>query len=259
MNRHVPPSETAAGARPALGPVRAPERGAAATDAHFKAARRHTRRVRFFRVMLPVGVVLAALVAAGIALFDPLKIAMDLPFDLGRVSLSGSRIKMDLPKLSGFTEDNRGYSVTAKSASQDLTHPDQIDLEEIEARLELAEQGWARLTAQAGHYNTKSETMMLDQGIRFDTSAGYGGTLQEVKVDVKAGKLLSEQPVELRYLDGKLTADRMEVSQKDARALLTGRVQLVFRMPPPDADKAKAPAKPATPAPPATAPAPAVP
>jgi lipopolysaccharide export system protein LptC len=255
MNRHVPPSETVVGARPAGGAVRPPERGSAQAEAHFKAARRHTRRVRFFRVMLPLGVLVALVVATGFALFDPLKIAMDLPFDLGRVSLSGSRIKMELPKLSGFTNDNRGYSVTAKSATQDLTHPDQIDLEEIEARLELAEQGWAKLTAQAGHYNTKSESMMLDQGIRFDTSAGYGGTLQEVKVDVKAGKLLSEQPVELRYLDGKLTADRMEVSQKDSRALLTGNVRLVFKMPPPDADKAKATPKPATP----TSPAPAVP
>ncbi|WP_246702794.1 LPS export ABC transporter periplasmic protein LptC [Starkeya sp. ORNL1] len=255
MNRHVPPSETVVGARPAGGAVRPPERGSAQAEAHFKAARRHTRRVRFFRVMLPLGVLVSLAVAAGFALFDPLKIAMDLPFDLGRVSLSGSRIKMELPKLSGFTNDNRGYSVTAKSATQDLTHPDQIDLEEIEARLELAEQGWAKLTAQAGHYNTKSESMMLDQGIRFDTSAGYGGTLQEVKVDVKAGKLLSEQPVELRYLDGKLTADRMEVSQKDSRALLTGNVRLVFKMPPPDTDKAKATPKPATP----TSPAPAVP
>lgn len=235
--------------------MRPPERSGAAVEKHFKAARRHTRRVRFFRVFLPVGVLVAAIAAAGIALFDPLKIAMDLPFDLGRVSLSGSRIKMELPKLSGFTDDNRGYSVTAKSASQDLAHPDQIDLEEIEARLELADQGWARLTAQAGHYNTKSENMMLDQGIRFDTSAGYGGTLQEVKVDVKAGKLLSEQPVELRYLDGKLTANRMEVSQKDARALLTGNVQLIFRMPPPDADKEKAAAKPV----PSPSPKPALP
>lgn len=208
-------------------------------EAHFKAARRHTRRVRFFRVLLPLGVLIAVLAGVAIALFDPLRIAMDLPFDLGRVSLSGSRIKMELPKLSGFTDDNRGYSVTAKAATQDLAHPDQIDLEEIVARLELAEQGWAHLTAQAGHYNTKSETMMLDRGINFDTSAGYGGTLQEVRVDVKAGKLVSDQPVELRYLDGKLTADRMEVSQKDSRALLTGHVQLVFRMPPPDADKTK--------------------
>lgn len=235
--------------------MRAAERNAALAEKHFRAARRHTRRVRFFRVMLPLGVLLAVLVGAAIMLFEPLRLAVDLPFDLGRVSLSGSRIQMELPKLSGFTDDNRGYSVTAKSASQDLTHPDQIDLEEIEARLELAEQGWAKLTAQAGHYNTKSQTVMLDQGIRFDTSAGYGGSLQEVKVDVKAGTLVSDQPVELRYLDGKLTADRMEVSQKDSRALLTGRVQLVFRMPPPDADKTR----PANAAPATSAPAAAVP
>jgi len=52
--------------------------------------------------------------------------------------------------------------------------------------------------------------------------------------------MVSEQPVELNYLDGKLTADRMEVSQKDSRALLTGHVRLDFKMPPPG-DKDEAP------------------
>lgn len=238
MNRHVPPEETSRVFNAAGGRAATDDRAALARR-HFRAARRHSRWVRFLRFALPVSVFVAGGLTLAYILFDPLRIAVDLPFELGRVSLEGTRVKMELPKLSGFTTDNRGYSVTAKSASQDLANPDQIDLEQIEARLELAEKGWATLTAQAGHYNTKSENMTLDEGIVFDTSAGYGGTLKEVKVDVKSGKLVSDQPVELRYLDGKLTADRMEVSQKDSTALLTGRVQLVFRMPQPE-DRAQA-------------------
>lgn len=238
MNRHFTP-ETSPPPVAAFQAV-----GGRPVAAQFKAARRHSRRVRFLRVFLPAAVLVGGGLAAAVAYFDPLKIAMDLPFDLGRVSLSGSRVMMELPKLSGFTEDNRGYRITAKSASQDVLHPDQIDLEQIEARLELAEKGWASLTATAGQYNTKSQQMVLSNGIRVDTSAGYGGKLEVARIDAKTGILVSDRPVELNYLDGRLTADNLQISQKDARALLTGNVHLEFRMPPPKTDDAGGAGKP---------------
>ncbi|HSI42548.1 MAG TPA: LPS export ABC transporter periplasmic protein LptC [Xanthobacteraceae bacterium] len=239
MNRHVAPPI----APPQV--LRASGLAAGARLPDFRAALRHSRRVRFFRRAVPVTVLAGLGFAVAFAYFDPLKIAVDLPFDLGRVSLSGSRVMMELPKLSGFTDDKRGYSVSAKSASQDLTNPQQIDLVDIQARLELADKGWARVTAQSGNYNTKSEQMVLADGIKVDTSAGYAGRMQQARIDVRAGTMVSDQPVELSYLDGKLTADRLEISQKDARALLTGHVQLLFRIPESKADGA--PAAPAHP------------
>jgi len=232
MNRHVdPPVRHDA---PLASQAHGAARGAKADTVLFKAAKRHSARVRFLRRALPIGVVVVLGATVAVAYIDPLSLAVDLPFELGRLSLAGTQIKMEFPKLHGFTTDNRGYNVTAQSASQDLTQPNQIDLEKIEAKLELADKGWANLTANAGRYNTKSEEMVLSNGVRFETSSGYGGTLKEAQINIKAGIMVSEQPVELNYLDGKLTADRMEVNQKDSRALLTGHVRLDFKMPPPD-------------------------
>ncbi len=236
MNRHVSPRQGLDSPRHGLDGAASLEFAERHTDsaAGFRAAARHSRRVRLLRVGLPLGVVLTALVAGALIYIEPLGLAANLPFELGRVSLRGSRVVMDLPKLSGFTADNRGYNVSAISASQDLTNPDQIDLSEINARLEMADKGWARLQSKAGQYNTKSQQMRLSDGVHFDTSSGYGGKLAEAEIDMKAGTLVSRQPVELTYLDGRLTADTLEVSQKDARALLTGHVTLVFKMPPTD-------------------------
>ena len=232
MNRHVEPP-VRHDATPAS-TARGSARGDRPETALFKDAKRHSGRVRFLRRALPIGVVVVLGATIAVAYIDPLSLAVDLPFELGRLSLAGTQIKMEFPKLHGFTTDNRGYNVTAQSASQDLTQPNQIDLEKIEAKLELADKGWANLTANAGRYNTKSEEMVLSNGVRFETSSGYGGTLKEAQINIKAGIMVSEQPVELNYLDGKLTADRMEVNQKDSRALLTGHVRLDFKMPPPD-------------------------
>lgn len=239
MNKHVEPPVRlgASAAEPAARRVPASARVEAdrsRTVARFKAAARHSRRVRFFRWALPVGVATALGLTLAVNYLDPFSIAVDLPFELGRISLSGSKVKMEFPKLHGFTSDNRGYSVTAEAAYQDLTKPDAIDLETIAAKLELADHGWVNLAAATGHYDTKTEQLILDGGIRFDTSSGYGGHLQNASVDIKGGKLVSKKPVEFTYLDGKLTADSIEVTQKDSRALLVGNVQLDFKMPPAD-------------------------
>jgi len=248
MNRHVQPPVrplAAAAERDSGGaPARTRREGV-----EFARARNHSRRVRFFRRALPAGVVIVLALALAVNYLQPLSLAVDLPFELGRVSLSGTRVKMEFPKLQGFTQDNRGYSVTAEAASQDLTAPNRIDLETIAANLELADHGWAKLSARTGSYDTKTEQITLGDGVHFSTAAGYGGDLDEATIDIKGGRLVSEHPVELTYLDGKLTADRMEVSQKDSRALLTGNVQLNFRMPPPD-EQARAPAAPAADGPP---------
>lgn len=239
MNKHVEPPVRlgASAAEPAARRVPAsarPEADGRKNVARFKAAARHSRRVRFFRWALPVGVATALGLTLAVNYLDPFSIAVDLPFELGRISLSGTQVKMEFPKLHGFTADNRGYSVTAEAAFQDLTKPDAIDLQTIEAKLELADHGWATLAAANGNYDTKTEQMKLGGGIRFKTSSGYGGHLQDAAVDIKGGKLVSKKPVELTYLDGKLTADSIEVTQKDSRALLVGNVQLDFKMPPAD-------------------------
>ncbi|WP_371344884.1 hypothetical protein [Ancylobacter sp. IITR112] len=251
MNKHVEPPMTR-GAKASEPVARRASGNAAAQDARraklFKNARRHSRRVRFLRVALPVGVVLVLSATVAINYLDPFTLAVDLPFDLGRVSLSGTQVKMEFPRLHGFTADNRGYDVSAISASQDLTEPNRITLDKIEAKLELADKGWASLTAIGGSYDTKTENLTLDGGVTFDTSSGYGGRLKDASIDIKNGKMVSNSPVELTYLDGKLTADTLEVSQKDSRALLVGNVQLDFRMPADDT-----PAKP-RPAPPAATP-----
>ena len=153
-----------------------------------------------------------------------------MPFDIGHLTLSGSRLTMELPKLSGFTDDNRGYRITAKTAVQDLTRPDVIELSDIEARLELADKGWASVNAKTGSFDTKKQFITLGDGVDLAMNGGYGGKLEDADVDIKAGTIATAHPVVFTYLDGKLVADRLDVTDRGARALFQGHVQLDFRM-----------------------------
>ena len=48
----------------------------------------------------------------------------ELPVDLGKLVVSGTKITMEQPRLSGFTNDARAYEFTADAAAQDITKPD---------------------------------------------------------------------------------------------------------------------------------------
>lgn len=221
MNRHVPPPDLDTEEATAFTPPPPPD---------FRRAQRHSSRVRWIRRILPLTIIAGAVVVGAGALLNSLKVKIELPFDVGELTLSGSRLTMELPKLSGFTDDNRGYSVTAKTASQDLTRPDVIDLTDIEARVEMADHGWASVQAAKGTLDTKKQFITLDDGVELAMKGGYGGHLEDAEVDVKSGTITTARPVKFTYLDGRLVADTLKVVDRGEKAVFEGNVQLDFRI-----------------------------
>jgi len=71
----------------------------------FRAAARHSRFVRFLRMAIPIGILVVAAVIVVAAFFNPFRLIAAFPIDPGKVSLSGTKIVMELPRLNGFTSD----------------------------------------------------------------------------------------------------------------------------------------------------------
>ncbi len=82
--------------------------------AAYKAALRHTRRVRFLRRALPAAILLCVSIIVIGSWLDPLRLLGELPIEFARLAISGSKLKIEAPKLSGYTIDGRAYSVTAE-------------------------------------------------------------------------------------------------------------------------------------------------
>ena len=185
----------------------------------FRAAVRHSRRVRLLRVTIPSAVVLFMVGAAAFVVLDkPLRVLSKMPVDLGSLVVSGSKIMMQHPRLAGFTRDNRRYDLTAQAAGQDLTKPDMVELHGIHATMEMQDQSVFETTAQGGVYNTKAEVLTLSQNVVVTSSTGYQALLTEAVVDIRSGKILSEKPVEVKTSTWTVSANWMEVA--DAGKLL---------------------------------------
>jgi len=183
-------------------------------EARFARAARHSRMVRVLRVAVPavVGLVLAALVA--IAVFNPFRALSKLPLDMGNLVVSGTKITMESPHLSGFTPDKRPYEMWAKTATQDITDPDHVELHTLRAKVLMEDQTTVTMDARTGLFDTKTQILDLHKDIFLQSSTGYEARLTHALVDMAQGTVTSEQPVDVKLLNGTLTADRMKVTEK---------------------------------------------
>ena len=175
---------------------------------------RHSQRVRMLRVAIPAAIVfvgLATFVAA--TLFDPLRALTKLPVDIGGLVVSGTKITMQAPRIAGFTHDSRPYEVTARAAAQDFTNPDSIELQDIRAKMEIANRTTVELVASTGLFDTKSEKLTLRQNIVVTSSTGYEGRLSEAVIDIRTGSVISNRPVYLKLINGNLDANRLEIAE----------------------------------------------
>jgi lipopolysaccharide export system protein LptC len=177
----------------------------------FRTARRHSRAVRILRVVIPVGVALTVVGVTLITYFNPLRVLAKLPINLNDLVVSGTKITMEQPRLSGFTRDARAYEFTADAAAQDLTKPDIVELRNIHAKVQMQDKSTMQLTAVTGIYDTKGETLKLERNIQLSSSTGYKGQLSEAMVDIRKGSIVSTQPVELEMLEGILNAKQLEI------------------------------------------------
>ena len=178
----------------------------------FRAARRHSRRVRILRIAIPAVILVSVAGAAVVTtLLNPLRVLSKLPVDLGSIVVSGTKIMMQQPRVAGFTKDNRRYDFNAQAAGQDVSKPDLVELQGIQATMESRENGQFQVTARGGLYNTKIEQLVLRDNIVVTSSSGYRALLSEALVDVKAGKIVSEKSVEVTSPTMNVNANRLEV------------------------------------------------
>ncbi len=208
----------------------------------FRAAVRHSTLVRVLRIGVPAGVVVGFTALALVTWLNPLRMLAKVPVDIKDMVVSGTKITMEQPRLSGYTRDARAYEFTAKAAAQDLTKPDFVELKQIHAKVEMQDKTTIQMSANKGIYDTKNEVLKLAQDIVLSSSTGYEGRLREAVVDVRKSTVTSEQPVEVQLLNGTLNANKLEVTESGDLVRFSGGVDMVLMLNNDDAGQKTEPA-----------------
>lgn len=193
----------------------------------YQRAQRHSRRVRFLKRAIPLGAVGALVLIVAVSLLNPFANVEGL--SLGPVSVSGTRVVMERPRLTGFQKDSRPYEVTAEEAAQDVRKPTLVELKTIRGRIAMDDAGTAaNLAATEGLFDTQKELLRLDAGVRVTTTSGYSADLRSAEIDFKAGTVVSREPVRVGVGTGVIEAERMRVSENGRIILFEGRVRSTF-------------------------------
>jgi lipopolysaccharide export system protein LptC len=187
----------------------------AGMDARFAIAARHSRMVRVLRVAVPAAVILAMTATVAVmTVFNPFRMLLPkLPIDMGNLVVSGTKITMESPHLSGYTPDQRPYEIWAKTATQDVTDPDHVELKTLRAKV-LMEDHATTVTLDAinGLMDTRQQLLDLHKDIFLQSSSGYEARMSQAFVDIGKGTVSSEEHVDVKLLNGTLTSDRLRIT-----------------------------------------------
>jgi lipopolysaccharide export system protein LptC len=185
----------------------------AGMDARFAMAARHSRMVRLLRVAVPAAVVMAMTAIVFVSVFNPFRMLLPkLPLDMGNLVVSGTKITMESPHLSGYSTDQRPYELWAKTATQDLTDPDHVDLKTLRAKVLMEDQTTVTMDARNGLFDSKQQLLDLHKDIFLQSSSGYEARLTQAFVDIGKGTVTSEEHIDVKLLNGTLTADKLRIT-----------------------------------------------
>ena len=185
----------------------------AGMEARFAIASRHSRMVRVLRIAVPAAVVVSMAAIVGVSIFNPFRMLLPkLPIDMDNLVVSGTKITMEAPHLAGYTPDQRPYEVQAKTATQDLTDPDHVELKTLRAKVLMEDRSTLTLDALRGMFDNKLQTLDLHKDIFLQTSTGYEARLSQAFVDMGKGIVTSEEHVDVKLTNGTLSSDRLRIT-----------------------------------------------
>src|ERR1700726_2731855 len=206
----------------------------AGMEARFAIAERHSRIVRALRVAVPAAVALSLAAIILVSIFNPFRLLLPkLPLEMDNLVVSGTKITMESPHMSGYTQDRRPYEVWAKTATQDVTDPDHVDLKTLRAKVLMEDQSTVTLDALNGLMDTKQQLLDLHKDIHLQTTMGYEARLSQAFVDMGKGTVTSDEHVDVKLLNGTLTADRLRITGGGEVIRFEGNVVMNLVMDPP--------------------------
>ncbi|RYC32747.1 lipopolysaccharide-assembly, LptC-related protein [Lichenibacterium minor] len=189
----------------------------------FRAAGRHTARVRVLRRVVLAGAVLGSAAVIAFAFFNPFRIAIP-GVSVDGMGLNGSKVTMQHPKLTGFRSDGRPYDLVASSAVQDAKTPSQLELHDIDAHVTMADQSVVHIVSDSGLYDSSKETMQLKSAIHLTSDKGLDAHMLSAFIAFKTGDVDTREPLTVVNGTGTVTADSMHMTDNGAHIVFEGHV-----------------------------------
>lgn len=151
---------------------------------------------------------------------------------VGRVPLTERRTdyaSLDRPRLSGVDRSDRPYSVAAERATQ--RGRDDTAIELTGPRIELTARNGRRIEvwADSGRFDRSESHLDFEGHVTARDDRGNTVVAERLRVDPRAGSMVSDRPIRGDGPDGEVDAEGLEVRGNGERVIFTGRVRLLLQ------------------------------
>jgi len=195
-------------------------------DRLIAAARRHSRRVRFFKTALPLVGFAVAGAFSWFTFFSTTPAANILMLN----GLDGAnQLVMTHPKVAGYNSMGKPYSLSAARAVHEVERGDGIiKLQDIAAQMPLGERGMAWVEARSSIFDNVNGRMQFDQPFKVKTSDGIQADFHSANVNITSSQLTTRMPVTIRQSRTLLQAGTMQVLENGQIFVFGGGVRLLI-------------------------------
>lgn len=193
----------------------------------FKAAERHSRRVRLLKFSLPAIALVGAAVFSWFTFFSASGVPNNIALD--GAGIEDGKLVMTNPKLDGFTKDKLPYKMSAVRALQQVGNSSVISLEGIDAEIPIGKEMRAAVKAKSGVFDNANRQLKLDSEISLVTSDGITAQLQSADIDIAGNTMSTNDPVSVKNRNGSIVADSMQITDGGKVVTFEKRVRLVIQ------------------------------
>ncbi|MDX3926625.1 MAG: LPS export ABC transporter periplasmic protein LptC [Shinella sp.] len=203
------------------------------TDAHlaagsspseaYRLATRHSSRVRFLKIALPIVAVLIATVFAAVSL---IRTYMPENLDIDSATIEDGKLVMRNPAISGRNQQGISYSMRADRALQDMRQPDVITLENIRAKMPVNETIVAEVDATTGVYDRGHNILDMTEPFTIKLNTGLEANFRSAHLDINGGQMSSEEPVSIRSQEASIVAQKLRMTDKGRVVTFEGMVKV---------------------------------
>lgn len=192
----------------------------------FARAASHSRRVRLLRWLVPAIAVVAFVGVASVMAISRI-VLPGIDVDLASSAIVDGKLVIADPRLDGFTPDERAYSVSARSATQEIG-ADPLTLQELRADVELEDGSTAYLSAETGVFNPVDNSLVLGERALLETTGGIRAVFSDAEVDLASGSMVVRDTVEIEQPGTRIIADRLIVEDNGNRLVFENNVYVVI-------------------------------
>lgn len=192
-------------------------------DQVYRIAIAHSSKVKRLKILLPILAVIISLIFIGVSVVRT--------YLLENVTIESARIEngkivMEKPAIAGRNGDGIEYSMTAARALQDIRNPNLVTLENIKAAVPVSDDVIARVVATEGLFDRSTDKLDMTAPFTITLNSGIEAKFQSAHLDVKAGRLVTEDPVSITSKEASIVAQTLKMTDKGRTITFEGKVRV---------------------------------